>query len=189
MANIAFEKLPPLAKYLLFYGAFAALFILYGIIVVGFYLHLDISESTMESLASWAPIVLKELSIPGELVPAVLGGLMAWTAPSRAANAQVVFLLLLSAIAWIMYLHMQIVFSTPEVRDYLLSGSVGQDHIVDTLATLSSFANNVRSFAAVVFAAILGLRFNDNQTVLLPAKQAPEQPAVAAVPPPVAPGG
>ncbi len=164
------ERLPAIVKLVVFYGAFAVLYLLYVAIVVGDFFWRDASLFVMENIATYTPIIMTDVSVPAQLLPAVLGGVMAWAAPGRAANAQLILLLLLAAIAWIMYLHMQVFFGSeiPNVRDQLLIDNVPEDQIDVTMATLSSFASNVRSFASVVFAAILGLRFNDEQAVLTP---------------------
>src|SRR6188768_3297546 len=99
----------PRIKDAIFYGVFGLLIVLYFVIVWGaFNGWLDASAGVMSAISSMAPIVLSDLSLAGEVGPFFLGGIMAWTAPRRTSNWQTVTILLLSALVWLAYLHMQV---------------------------------------------------------------------------------
>lgn len=154
-------------KTVIFYGVFALVFILYALIVgaplIGF---AELGGATMALIASMTPIILNSLSLPGELTPAVLGGLMAYTAPSRTSWGQTLLLVFLSGLGWLLYLHLQVYFGSEATTTALQIVDVPADKLADAVSALQSFSNSVRSFAAVIFAAILGLRFNDNAGVI-----------------------
>ncbi len=157
-------------KSAIFYGVFVAVLALYGSIVGAFYLGAaELSGAIMNAIASMTPIILSDLSLPGEVTPAVLGGVMAFTAPTRTSWVQTVLLLLLSGLCWLLYLHMQVFFTTPEAATALQLADIAPAKLETALSALASFSGSVRSFAAVIFAAILGLRFNRDVPVLGPA--------------------
>ena len=154
----------PYVKDAIFYGAFLLLFILYAVIVGGaLFGRSDWSGETMVAISSMAPIILEQLSLAGEAGPFVLGAVMAWTAPRRTSNVQTVLIIMLSGLLWLAYLHMQVFFDEPRAIEVLQGTRLeGDEAILSAQKTLSSFAGSVRTFAAVIMAAILGLRFNDN---------------------------
>jgi hypothetical protein len=174
----------PLVKDLIFYGAFLALFVLYAVIVGGaMFGRSDWSGETMVTISSMAPIILEQLSLPGEAGPFVLGAVMAWTAPKRTSNWQTVVIIMLSGVIWLAYMHMQVFFSEQRAIEVLASTRLPDNEaVLSAQKTLSSFAGSVRTFAAVIMAAILGLRFNDNVPAF---QQAPADAAPVAVDPPV----
>jgi hypothetical protein len=174
----------PYVKDAIFYGAFLLLFVLYGVIVGGaLFGRSDWSGETMVAIASMAPIILEQLSLAGEAGPFVLGAVMAWTAPRRTSNVQTVLIILLSGLLWLAYLHMQVFFDQDRRAIEVLQGTAleGDEAILSSQKTLSSFAASVRTFAAVIMAAILGLRFNDNVPAFQGAAEPPAEPAAAGV--------
>jgi hypothetical protein len=91
----------------------------------------------------------------------------------------------LSGLAWLLYLHLQVYLGTDAAAIALQTVDVPADKVPDAVSALQSFSNSVRSFAAVIFAAILGLRFNDNANVLQAVPDAVPPPAAPPVVPPV----
>lgn len=172
-------------KTVIFYGVFVLVFVLYAIIVGAPILGLtQLAGETMALIASMTPIILNSLSLPGELTPAVLGGLMAYTAPSRTSWGRTLLLVFLSGLSWLLYLHLQVYFGSEATTTALQIVDVPADKLTDAVSALQSFSNSVRSFAAVIFAAILGLRFNDNANVIKSDTVTDPEPDLAAASPP-----
>ena len=142
----------------IFYGIFCLLFLAYGLIVAGaFFAPASTFGSGLITFVTMAPLALERL--PAELIPAILGGALAWTAPLRADNARTVLLMALSALVWLAFLHVQVIFRAHAVDAMGMTDYVG--NLNDALGNLEAFAVSIRNFAAVIFAATIGIRLND----------------------------
>jgi hypothetical protein len=170
-ASVVVRRLPlaihPVVKDTIFYGVFVVLFVLYGLIVGGAWRgEITLSASIMLAINSMAPMVLENLSLYSEAAPVVLGFIMGVTAPRRASWLQTLVILTLGVLLWLAYLHLQIFFTEGAARAFLDdSDRLDDEQIEQAIQTLSMAASSVRSFAAVVVAAVLGLRFNDDVEV------------------------
>lgn len=156
----------------IFYGVFVLLAVLYVAIVPAFEFFgmQTLSGAVMKQIVLTAPFLLPQIPLLGELVPAVLGGIVAATAPTRARNTQLLLVLLLSAIVYFFYLHMSVFLgatssglNTPSLRNELVAQELREPD--EALEVLRSFAASVRNFAAFVFAALIGIKFNDANVV------------------------
>lgn len=160
------SNLPPEARAGIFYSVFGVVYLVYLVVVGGLYLgYSSVSGWALETIAQYAPLSLKELSVSNEVVAALLGGVLAWTAPGRPTLKRFFVLLGLSGAAYLMYLHMQVLIGNGTVEQALLSGNTTPNQLPDSLATLTSFATTARSFAAATFGAVIGWNFN--QTIPL----------------------
>jgi hypothetical protein len=155
----------------MFYGVFVVLALLYVAIVVLFETgHEPISGYFMRQIVLTAPFILPEIPLIGELVPAVLGGIIAATAPAKASNRQLLIVLAASCVVYFLYLNMSVFLgmngdnpNTEGLREEL--AAQGIDDIGNAIKVLESFSSSVRNFAAFVFAALIGIKFNDAQTI------------------------
>ena len=169
-------NLSPQARTIIFYGAFAFIYAVYLVVVGGLFLgYASLSGAAMEAIVQYAPETLSQVSLSGELVAVLLGGVLAWTAPGRPSLFRFFLLLALSGIAWLMYLHMQALISNDVVGEVLLAGNTTPEQLPESLKTLSSFAATARGFAAATFGAVIGWNFN--QTIPIAQHNAPTAPA------------
>lgn len=154
----------------MFYGVFVVLAVLYVAIVVAFEMGREsIAGYFMRQIVLTAPFVLPEIPLIGELVPAVLGGIIAATAPAKASNTQLLIVLAASCVVYFLYLNMSVflgmngeVPNTEGLREEL--NAQGIVDVDNAIKVLESFSSSVRNFAAFVFAALIGIKFNDAQT-------------------------
>ncbi|KQX42054.1 hypothetical protein ASD04_18515 [Devosia sp. Root436] len=177
------SQLAPGLRFAIFYGIFGLLFVLYGFIVAGSLApSASMFGSGLVAFVKIAPLALERL--PGELAPAVLGGLLAWTAPLRNSSLRTVFLMSLSALVWLAYLHAQVIFQSEETLQAIGIADYPGD-VRTAQGTLESFASSIRNFAAVVFAATIGLKLNDAMPTPAPVVDEPGDPASVPSPAPV----
>ncbi|MBJ3786830.1 hypothetical protein [Devosia sediminis] len=168
-AQAAPIQISPLVRYILFAGTFVMLLAIWAAVLAG--LHVTQTELLAHSLAgvaSFAPVVLQQLSVTSELTPAILGGLLAFVAPPRSSTFQTLSILTLAALCWLAYLHLQIVIDTVGAQTLLLA-DVAPEKLTSNVAVLSTIAGSIRYFCAVVFAAIVGLRLNPGIAAFGPA--------------------
>jgi hypothetical protein len=162
----------PAVKDIIFFGAFAVLFALYGLIVGGAFLgYTQTSTFIMISINEMTPVILENVPLPGELGPIIFGFVLGVTAPRRASLLQTLIILALGVGLWLTYFHLQYFFEKGAAKGFLLdSEEVGPGEIDGAIQTLSTFASSMRSFAGVVLSAVLGLRFNDDVQLFSSAK-------------------
>jgi hypothetical protein len=157
-----------------FYGVFAFLAIMYLVIVVAYLFEFrDVSGFVMRIIVQVAPTVMQDVPLVGDLVPAVLGGIIAATAPATASNRQLVTVLLLSLATYCMYLHMSVFFaidSDQVIQTRLLKATLAGQGLdpQEAVTTLAALASSARNFAAFVFAALIGIKFNGTQISTIP---------------------
>ena len=147
----------------IFFGVFTLIFLIYfsiyGMHALG---SSDVAGRVMALIVSTAPIVLKDLSLLGELTPAVLAGVMAATVPTRNNGYLLLLSFGLAVISYGLYLHLSVFFNDPAVVTILQINDIAPD---DGVPVLSSFAGGVRTFSIVIAASLLGLRMNMTRAV------------------------
>lgn len=181
-------------RHWVFYGTFVLLGLIYATIALGWIFASSLSVGMIMLISRSAPYVLQQLPLAGELVPGILAAVMAATAPAAGGARQTIIVLVLAALVYLAYLHLNVFFSFDELDGVVRTATDGLDtEIVSelrgseqektVLLTLQAFASSVRNFASVVFAAVIGLKFNAATGL-----QAKGEPAPAPVTPaPVGP--
>jgi hypothetical protein len=159
----------------MFYGAFVLLALLYAAIVGPYMLeNTELTLRVMQAIIVVAPEISGDVPVMGDLIPGLLGALIAAAAPTTASNGQLIRVLVVAAATYAIYLHMSIVLA-PDNLDPVKS-AFGVEMAGFGLApkedgeTLRSLAAGGRSFAMFVFAGIIGIRFSDIRSVLIPFK-------------------
>jgi hypothetical protein len=166
----------------IFYGVFAFLGLMWLSIVPTYWvgtlwpeleIFRDISGFVMFSIVWIAPQILHDVPIVGDLVPALLGAIIAATAPPTATNRQLLTVLLLSFVTYAAYLYMSVFFSLKPTNEFLtikLEPLLAHWGLVpkDDINVLQSFSSSVRNFAVFVFAALIGFKFNDPTSIAIP---------------------
>ena len=150
--------MPEYIRTIIFYGVFILIIVLYGLIYGAYYFgYSDISGSIMALILSSAPYVSEDLSLAGEITPPLLAGFMSATLPHHSVWVRTILCFVLAAICYILYLHLTVFLNTAQAAA-ILQG-VSQDPR-QAVPVLSAFSGGVRTFAAIVAAAVLGLQIN-----------------------------
>jgi hypothetical protein len=184
------------ARHWVFYGTFVLLGLIYAVIALGWVFASSLSVGMIMLVSRSAPYVLNQLPLAGELVPGILAAVMAATAPAANGARQTITVLILAALVYLAYLHLNVFFSFEELDNVIRTATDGLDTEIASevrngeqektvLLTLQAFASSVRNFASVVFAAVIGLKFNAStglQPKPEPAAVVPAAPAAAAAP-------
>lgn len=111
----------------------------------------------MALIVSSAPVVMQDLSVAGEITPPILAGLMAATIPQRSSLLRTLISFSLAVACYLLYLQLTTFLGGQEAKTILLSADLSPDK--DT-GVLTGFAGGVRTFAAILAAAVIGLKFN-----------------------------
>ncbi len=151
--------MPEHIKYAVFYGTFVAMLLLYGVLIGGFWGgYSDISADTVFFIASSAPYITSDLSLLGEVTPPALGFAMASTIPNNQGVWGVIVSFALALLCYVLYLHLSVFFGS-SASDVLIE--MAGEPLETTKNILLSFSGGVRTFSAVVGAAVVGLKINE----------------------------
>lgn len=147
-----------------FFGAFGLLFAAYGLTVGPFYLgDAAFSGGFLQAIGTYGPTVKSEFSIPAEVVPTILGGVLAWAAPGQSGWLRFFALLLMSGLAYVAYLHLGTLLD-PENSDGLMqalvTGDASPEKAQQILETVTPYASAVRNFSAATVGALVGFKYN-----------------------------
>jgi hypothetical protein len=145
-------------------GRIAAFYFLLSIPVLGwaslvlpyYTAHETITLNIIQLLVGSSPVVAGDLSLFGEITPALIAGGIIAIMPTSSYSVKVIAVAI-AVITYLLYIHLNI-FLSGDVGEGLLS-AVWFDHDKQR-TTLQTIVSNVRTMSIVTGAAILGYKIN-----------------------------
>jgi hypothetical protein len=170
MADTGAGAVPDRAKLVVFFGVFGLLYLYYLVVIISSMTGQSwLGARVLGMTATLGPGVMSNVSVPGEAAPLLLGATLAWAAPGKTSIMRLLFLLVVTGIGYLMYLHLGSQLSPAQrspLQEALVADYTDEMTLPNTLTTLSSYAGSLRGFAATVFGGVIGFRFNPSAGIV-----------------------